>query len=69
MYCINIHLNIDLFTFHKHCICKLLYMIGTHYNNKMLFQKLFFCTIFMDLLIYSSVHKTHPKFTDANKVV
>ena len=29
MYCIIIHLNIDLFTFNKYCICKLLYMTGT----------------------------------------
>ena len=38
---INIHLNIDLFTFNKYCICKLLYRTISH-NQKTLYNKLIF---------------------------
>ena len=43
--CINIHLNIGLFTVEKYCICKLLYMTFTPY-----------CTIFKDLDV-SRIHR------------
>ena len=46
-YCMNIHLNIDLFTFNTYCACKLLYMTITHYQNKTLFNKNCFSVQFL----------------------
>ena len=41
MCCINILLTVYPFTFNKFCICLLLYMTVTHYQNKMLYNKVF----------------------------
>ena len=41
MCCINLHLIVNQFTFNTDYICKLLYMIFTHYQNKTLHNKLF----------------------------
>ena len=51
-------------------MCNLLYVIVTHCQNKMLYNKVFFRFIFfMDLLKISHIQRTHPKLMHANKVV
>ena len=52
-------MNIDLFTFNKYCIFELLYVTVT------LYKKLFFGTIFTDMLKFSHIHRTHSKFNKA----
>ena len=62
----NINLSVNAFTFNTDCICKLLYIIFTHYQNKTLYNGVFFSTHFMILLIFSDIHRTHPKFNNEN---
>ena len=52
MCCINIQLNIDLPSLNKYSTFKLLYMTVTHYQNKMLYNKLVFSTNYTDLLMH-----------------
>ena len=62
MCCINSsfdQLIINPTTFNKYCKCKLLYMIVTHYQNKMLYNKLFFNAKVMALLMFLHIHGTH----------
>ena len=54
------------FTLNIDCICKLLYMIVSHYHNKTLYNRLFFGTIFTDFLMLSGMHKTHPEYNNEN---
>ena len=70
MCCINIHLTINPPTFNKYCIFKLLYMIVT-YQNKALYNKVYFGTSFTNLLMFSCIHvpSTHPKFNHENYVL
>ena len=35
------------------------------YQNKMLYNNIFFGTNFTDLLIFSCIQRTHPKFNNA----
>ena len=51
MCCININFTVSPFTFNTDCICKLLYMIVTHYQNKALVQQGVFGTILNVLLM------------------
>ena len=69
MCCINVHFNVDLITFNKYCICKLLYIIVSHYQNKLLLNNFFFSTLFTDLLMFSCIHRAHPKVNGSNLVV
>ena len=57
------YIHLDLFRSHP-SMCKLLYMIVTHYQNKV-----FFCTIFMDLLLISLYTEVIQRFNNVNKVV
>ena len=68
MRCININLNIDLFTFNIYYICKSMYMTVIHYQNKTLCNKLFFDTTCTDLL-FSYIQRTHPKINNINKIL
>ena len=56
MCCINMHLTSNPFTLNKYCIYKLLCMIVTCCQNKVLNNEMFFCTKFMDLLNISWKH-------------
>ena len=58
MCCINFHLIVDPFTFNKYCIhaCTLFYMILHNTINKTLYNKVFFGTIFTDLLMFSCIY-------------
>ena len=64
---INIQLTIYLFTVNKYCICILLDITITHYQNKTLYNKVFFGTNFMDSLMFLGMHRTSPKLNYANK--
>ena len=68
--CMNIYLNIDLFTFNKYCMCKLLYMTVTHNQNKM-YNKMFFSTNLNFLRHFEDFTDTQnsSKFNNANKVI
>ena len=66
---INIHLTINTPTFIKYCINKLLYKTVTHYQNKTLYNKVFFGTNFMHLQMFLHIHITHPKFYNINQVI
>ena len=37
-------------------------MIVTHYRNKTLYNKVFFGTFFMHMIIISRIHRIHPHF-------
>ena len=55
MCCINIHLTI------KHRLHN--YAFVTHYQNETLYKRVFFSgTNLTDLLMYSRIFRTHPKF-------
>ena len=58
MCCTNIYLTVDPLKFEKYCICSLLYMLVTHYQNKMLYNRVFFGANFTDLLMFSCKHRT-----------
>ena len=62
MCCINKYLTVNPLIFNKYCMCNLLYMIVTHYQNKTLYNEVF-C---LDLLKLSLIHRTHSKFNIAN---
>ena len=66
MFCINIRLTINPFTFNTDCICKLLYMIVTRYKNKTLYNRVFFSTKFTVLMMFSCIHRAHPKSNNEN---
>ena len=53
---INIHLSINPFPFNTDCICKLLYMFVTHYQNKTLYNMAFFSTNFI-IYAYTGTYK------------
>ena len=61
MGCININLTVNPFIFNIDRICKLLYMIVTHYQNKTL------CNVV--LLMFSRIYRTHPKVIKKNCAV
>ena len=74
MCCINIHLIINPSTFNKCCKYKLLYMIVTHYQNKTLHNKVFWCNIYIHVLIvigwcFFIINGNHLKFNYIIKVV
>ena len=64
MHGINIHLNDNPFTFNTDCISKLFYMIVTQYQNKMLYNRVFFITNLMNLLKIPCIHRTYPNFNN-----
>ena len=55
--------------FNTNCICKLLYMIVTHYRNKTLYNRMLFETNCKDVLKFSRLHRTNPKFKVALCVI
>ena len=63
----NIHLTIDLFTFNY--MCNVLYTTITHYQNKTLYNKVFFGTIFTDLMMFSRKYRTQAMLNNAKYVV
>ena len=44
-------------------------MTFTQNQNKMLYNKVFFDTNSMVLLMFSRIHRTNPKFNNTNQVV
>ena len=66
MYCINIHMTVNSFTFSTVCICKLLYTNVTRYKNKP-YNRMFFWYEFYGFDdIFHAYKETHPKFNNAN---
>ena len=59
MCCINTHLTFNQLTLRKYCIHNLLYMNVTQYQNKTLYNKVFFSTDFKNLLKISPRHRTN----------
>ena len=60
---INIHLTVKLSTFNKYCIF-IIHDDNTVYQNKMLYNKIFFGTNFMGLLKISCIYRTNQKFNN-----
>ena len=58
MCCINIHFSVNPFTFSVDCLCKYVYIIVTHYQNKTLYNRVLSGTIFMVLLMLSCIQRT-----------
>ena len=61
---VNINLAVNPLKFNN-----LSYMIVTHYQNKMLYNKVLSSTNFTDLLMFSCIHRSHALLNNANKLV
>ena len=71
MFCKNIHLSINPFTFNKYCInyanyYLLLYLTVMHYQNKTWCSGVFFQYKFYGFVMFSLILITHPKFRYEN---
>ena len=69
MCCINIQLTIKPWIFKTNIRMILLCMTVIQYQNKTLYNKIFFCTNLTDLLVFSRIHRTQLKFSNRNQAV